>query len=127
MQSNYISRLKGLDLIDRVPEELQTEVRDIVQEAVIKTIPKKRNEKRQNGCLRRPYKQLKNKDTKDKGEKERYTYQNAVFQRKTGRDKKACFKINAKKQRKTIEWERPEISSRKLEIPKEHFMQRQVQ
>ena len=43
------NRFKGLDLIDRVPEELWTEVHDIVQEAVIKTIPKKRNAKRQNG------------------------------------------------------------------------------
>ena len=55
------NRFKGLDLIDREPDELWTEVRDIVQEAVIKTIPhptppKKRNAKRQNGCLRRPYK-----------------------------------------------------------------------
>ena len=50
------NRFKGLDLIDRVPDELWMEVRDIVQEAVIKTIPKKRNAKRQNGCLRRPYK-----------------------------------------------------------------------
>ena len=48
--------MQGLNLIDRVPEELWTEVRDIVQEAVIKTIPRKRNAKRQNGCLRRPYK-----------------------------------------------------------------------
>ena len=47
---------KGLDLIDRVPDELWTEVHDIVQEEGIKTIPKKRNAKKQNGCLRRPYK-----------------------------------------------------------------------
>ena len=44
---------KGLDLIDGVPEELWREVHDIVQEAVIKAIPKKRNVKRQNGCLRK--------------------------------------------------------------------------
>ena len=50
------NRFKGLDLIDRVPEELWTDIRDIVQDAVIKTIPKKRNRKSQNGCLRRPYK-----------------------------------------------------------------------
>ena len=51
------NRLKELDLIDRVPEELWTEVHDIVQEAGIKTIPKGgKNAKRQNGCLRRPYK-----------------------------------------------------------------------
>ena len=45
-----------LDLIDRVPDELWTEVYVIVQETGIKTIPMKRNAKRQNGCLRRPYK-----------------------------------------------------------------------
>ena len=45
------SRFKRLDLIGRVPEELWTEVRDIVQEVVIKTLPRKRNAKRQNGCL----------------------------------------------------------------------------
>ena len=50
------SRFKGLDLIDRVPEELWTEVCDILQETGIKTIRRKRNAKRQNGCLRRPYK-----------------------------------------------------------------------
>ena len=53
------NRFKGLGLIDRVPEELWTEVCDIVQEAGIKTAPpRKRNAKRQNGCLRRPYKKL---------------------------------------------------------------------
>ena len=52
------NRFKGLDLIDRVPEELWLEVCDIVQEARIKTIPRKRNAKRQNGCLRRTYNQL---------------------------------------------------------------------
>ena len=50
------NRFKGLDLVGRVPEELWTEVCDIAQEAVIKTIPRKRNAKKQNGCLRRPYK-----------------------------------------------------------------------
>ena len=50
------NRFKGLDLIDRVPEELWTEVHDIVQETGIKTIPKKKKAKKQNGCVRRPYK-----------------------------------------------------------------------
>jgi len=50
------NRFKGLDLIDRVPEKLWTEVHNIVQEAVIKTNPRKRNARRQNGCLRRPHK-----------------------------------------------------------------------
>jgi len=48
------NRFKGLDLIGRVSEEQWTEVHDIVQEAVMKTIPKKRKAKRQNGCLRKP-------------------------------------------------------------------------
>jgi len=50
------NRFKGLDLMDRVPDELWMEVHDIVQEIEIKIIPRKRNVKRQNGCLRRPYK-----------------------------------------------------------------------
>ena len=50
------NRFKGLDLVDRVPDELWIEVCDIVQETGIKTIPKKKNAKKQNGCLRRPYK-----------------------------------------------------------------------
>ena len=50
------NRFQGLDLIDRVCEELWTEVHDIVQEPAIKTIPKIKNAKRQNGCLRRPWK-----------------------------------------------------------------------
>ena len=50
------SRFKGLDLIDRVPEELWTEVHDIVQKAVTRPSPRKRNTERKTGCLRRPYK-----------------------------------------------------------------------
>ena len=50
------NRFKRLDLIDRVPEELWTEVDNMLQEGVIKTVPRKINAKRQNGCLRRPYK-----------------------------------------------------------------------
>ena len=52
------NRFKGLDLIDRVPEELWMEVHDIVQEAVIKTIPKKKKCKKAQGCLSRPYKYI---------------------------------------------------------------------
>ena len=51
------NRFKGFDLIDKMPEEQWTEISDIVQEAVIKTIPKKKEmQKRKNGCLRRLYK-----------------------------------------------------------------------
>ena len=50
------NRFKGPDLIDTVPDELWNEVRDIVQETGIKTIPMERNARKQNGCLGRPYK-----------------------------------------------------------------------
>ena len=50
------NRFKGLDLIDRVSDKLWMEARNIVQETEIKTIPRKRNSKKQTGCLRRPYK-----------------------------------------------------------------------
>ena len=50
------NRFKGLDLIDRVPDELWTEVRDIVQRQESRPFPRKRNAKKQNDCLRRPYK-----------------------------------------------------------------------
>ena len=62
------NRFNGLDLIDRVPDELRMEAFNIVHEAVIKTIPKKRNAKGQNGLLRRRYKWLR-KEGKGKGEK----------------------------------------------------------
>ena len=52
------NRFKGLDLIDRVPDELWMEVCDIVQEKGARSFPRKRNGKKQNGCLRRPYKWL---------------------------------------------------------------------
>ena len=64
-----INRFKGLDLIDRVPEELWTEIRDIIQEAVTKTIPKKKNARRQSACLRRLYKQLRKEEKEKAGEK----------------------------------------------------------
>ena len=69
---------------------------------------------------------VKRRDAKSKGGKESYTHLNAEFQGIARRDKKVINSsvINAKKQRKTIEWERLEISSRKLKIPREHIMQR---
>ena len=71
------NRFKGLHLIDRVPKELWLEVHYIVQEAVIKTIPRKRNAKRQM-LVRRSLKiDEKRRDAKGKGEKGRYTHLNA--------------------------------------------------
>ena len=123
-----INRFKGSDLIDRVPEEIWMEVSNIVQEVVIKTIPKKKKCKKAK-WLSEEILQIaeKRREAKGKGEKERCTHLNAEFQRIARRDKKAFLSDNAKKQRKTIEWERLEISSRTLEIPKEYFMQRWAQ
>ena len=64
----------------------------------------------------------KRRDAKGKGEKESYTHLNTEFQRIARRDQKAFLSNQCKKIEETIEWERLEISSRKLEIPREHFM-----
>ena len=61
------------------------------------------------------------REAKGKGEKERYTHLNAEFQEQQGEIRKPSLVISAKKQRKAIEWERLELSSRKFEIPGEHF------
>ena len=117
------NRFKGLDLIDRVPDELWTEVRDIVQETGIKTIPMEKKCKKAQWLSGEALQiAVKRREAKSKGGKERYKHLNAEFQRIAKRDKKASSAISAKKQRKIIEWERLEISSRKLEIPQEHFM-----
>ena len=84
------NRFKGLDLIDRVPEELWTEVRDIVQKAVIKTIPKKKKCKKEKWLSEKALQIAeKRREPKGKGEKERYNHLNAEFQRIARRDKKA--------------------------------------
>ena len=91
------NRFKGLDLIDRGPEELWKEVCDIVQEAMIKTIPKKKKCKKakrlSEEALQIPEKR---RAAKDKGEKERYKHLNAEFQRTPRRDKKAFLSDQCK-------------------------------
>ena len=91
------NRFKKLDLIDRVPEELWMEVRDIVQEAVIKTIPKKKKCKKAK-CLSEEALQIavKRREAKGKGQKERYTHLNAEFQRIARKDKKALLNDQCK-------------------------------
>ena len=69
----------------------------------------------------------KRKEAKSKGEKERYTHLNAEFQRIPRRGKKAFLSDQFKQTEKTIEWEKLEISSRKLDIPREHFIQKWAQ
>ena len=67
---------------------------------------------------------VKRREAKSKGEKQRYKHLNAELKEQREEIRKPSSAINAKKQRKTTEWERLEISSRKSEIPREHFMQR---
>ena len=84
------NRLKGLDLIDRVPDELWTEVHDIVQEIGIKTIPKKKKCKKATWLSEEALQiAVKKREAKSQGEKERYKHLNAEFQRIARRDKKA--------------------------------------
>ena len=91
------NRFKGLDLIDRVPDELWTEVRDIVQETVIKTIPKKKKCKKAKWLSEEALQvAVKRKEAKGKGEKERYKHLNAEFQRIARRDKKAFLSDQCK-------------------------------
>ena len=88
---------KGLDLIDRVPEELQMEVHDIVQEAEIKTIPKKKKCKKAKWLSDEALQIAeKRREAKGKGEKERYTNLNAEFLRIARRDKKAFLSDQCK-------------------------------
>ena len=91
------NRFKGLDLIDRVPDELWMEVHDIVQETGIRTIPKKKKYKKakwlSGEALQRA---VKIREAKSKGEKERYKHLNAEFQRIARRDKKAFLSDQGK-------------------------------
>ena len=84
------NRFKGLYLIDRVPDELWTEVHDIVQETGIKTIPKKKKGKKAKWLSEKALQiAVKRREAKGKGEGERYTHMKTEFQRIARRDKKA--------------------------------------
>ena len=80
---------KGLDLIDRVPDELWTEVHDIVQDTGSKTIPKKKKCRKAKWLSGKAVQIAVRREAKSKGEKERYTHVNAEFQRIARRAKKA--------------------------------------
>ena len=92
------NRFKELDLIDKVPEKLWTEVRDMVQEAEIKTIPKKKKRKNAKWLSDKTLQIVKKRrEAKGKREKERYTHLNEEFQRRARRDKKAFLSDQSKK------------------------------
>ena len=91
------SRFKGLDLIDRVPNELWTEVHDIVQETGIKTIPMEKKCKKAKWSSEEALQiAVKRGEAKSKGERERYSRLNAEFQRRARRDKKAFLSDQCK-------------------------------
>ena len=109
---------KGLDLIDRVPKNYGQRFMTLYKRQELR--PSSRKIVVWGGLIAE-----KRNEAKGRGEKERYTHLNAEFQRIARRDQKAFLSDQCKKkQRKTIEWERLEMSSRKLEIPRQHFMQR---
>ena len=92
------NRFKGLDLIDSMPDELWTEVHDIVQETGIKTIPKEKISKKAKWLSEEDLQiAMKRIEAKDKGEKQRYTHLNAEFQGIQGEIRKPSSVINANK------------------------------
>ena len=91
------NRFTGLDLVDRLPEELRIDVCSIVQEAVTKTIPKKRKCKKAKWSSEEALQIAeKRREAKGKGERERYTQLNTEFQRIARRDKKTCLSDHCK-------------------------------
>ena len=91
------NRFKGLDLIDRVPDELWNEVHDIVQETGIKTILMEKKCKKAKWLSGKALQiAVKRREVKSQGEKERYKYLNAEFQRIARRDKKVFFSNQCK-------------------------------
>ena len=125
------NRFKGLDLIDRVPEYLWGEVCDIVQEAVIKTIPKKKKCKKAKWLSEEALQIAeKRRDAKGKGKKERYTHLNAEFQRIARRDKKAFLSDQCKETEGNKRMGKTRDLFKKIRDTKKiraHFMQRWAQ
>ena len=108
-----------------MPDELWKEVRDIVQETMSKTIPNKKKYKKAKWLSEEALQiAVKRREAKCKGEKERYSHLNAEFQRIARRDKRAFLSDQSKKIEENNRMERLAISSRRLETPREHFMQR---
>ena len=122
------NRFKGLDLIGRVPEELWMEVHDILQEAVMKTIPKKKKCKKAKWFSEEALQiAVKRKEAKGKGEKERCTHLNVEFQRIARRDKKAFLSDQRKEIEENNRMGKTRDLFKKIRDTREHFMQRWAQ
>ena len=116
------NRFKGLDLIDRVPDELWNEVRDIVQETGIKTIPTEKKCKKAKWLSGEALQiAVKRTEAKSKGEKERYKHLNAEFQRIARRDKKAFFSDQCKEIEKNNRMGKTRDLSKKIRDTKGTF------
>ena len=114
------NRFKGLDLIDRMPEKLWTEIRNIVQKAGIKTIPKEKKCKKAKWLSEEALQIAMNRrEVKGKGEKERYSHLNAEFQRIARRDKKAFLSDQCKEIEENNRMGKSrDLLKKKLDIPK---------
>jgi len=123
------NRFKGLDLIDRVLEEVWMEVCDIVQETVIKIIPKKKKYQKAKQLSEEALQTaMKRREVKGKGEKERYIHLNAEFQRIARRDKKAFLSDQGKtKKEENNRMGKTRDLFKKIRDPREYFMQRWTQ
>ena len=123
------NRFKGLDLIDRVPEELWMEVRATVQEEVIKISPKKEKCKKAKRLSEEALQIVeKRRKAKGKGEKERYTHLHAEFQRIARRDKKAFVSDRCKEIEENTRMGKTSDLFKKIKDTKgEHLMQRWAQ
>ena len=116
------NRFKGLDLIDRVPENLWMEVLDIVQEAGIKIIPKKKKCRKEKWLSDEVLQiAMKRREAKSKGEKESYTHLNAEFQRIARRDKKAFLSDQCKKIEENNRMRKSRELSKKIRYTKGNF------
>ena len=122
-------RFKGLDLIDRVSEELWTEVCNIIQEVIIKIIPKEGKKCKKAKWLSEEALQIaeKTREVKGKGEKERYTHVKAEFQRITRRDKKDFLSDQCKVIEENNRMGKTRDLFKKISDTKEHFMQEWAQ
>ena len=121
------NRFKGLDLIDRVPEELCMEVHDIVQEAVLKMIPKKKKCKKAKWLSEEALQiAMKKREVKDKGEKERYTHLNTEFQRIARRDKKAFLSDQCKEIEENNRMGKTRVLFKKIRDTKGRFYAKMV-
>ena len=121
------NRFKGLDLIDRVPDELWTEVSDIVQETGIKTIPMEKKCKKAKWLSGEALQiAVKRREVKSKGEKERYTHLNAEFQRIARRDKKAFLSNQCKETEENNKMGKTRVLFKKIRDTKGTFHAKMV-